>query len=101
MGRAEHHCLVSLHYQPPCVLCELAGSVRNRLCCVLTRSGYLRRPGVVHCRNADLLAQVRRLTGLAHLTYAGVARRKYHYVFVADLSVGLAGARVGPGSDCL
>ncbi len=49
----------------------------------------------------DLLAQVQRLAGLASLTYARVARRKYHREFITDHSVGLAGALVGPGPGCL
>ena len=101
MDNPERPCSYTLLCEPTCVLCEPAEIVCSRLRCVYPRPGYLRRPGVVNRRSDDLLAQVQRLAGLASLTYARVARRKYHREFITDHSVGLAVALVGPGPGCL
>src|SRR5437660_12223732 len=101
MDNPERSCSYTFLCEPTCILCEPAEIVCSRLRCVYLRPGSLRRPGVVHRRGNDLLAQVQRLAGLARLTYARVARRKYHREFITDHSVDLAGSRDGPGPGCL
>src|SRR5438874_9162521 len=101
MDNPERSCSYTFLCEPTCILCEPAAIVCSRLRCVPPRPGYLRRPGVVHRRSPDLLAQIQRLAGLAGLTYAGAARRKYHHKFIGEHAFGLAGACGVLGVDCL